>query len=77
MQDLGFQPHIVRNTAGRLSAISDDIMANVGYTTSQQTRKRIEQLFGWSKTFGGLRKLMRVGLPDVKAWALGGLLLTI
>ncbi len=70
LQKRGIQPHIARNTAGRRSAISDAIAATAGYAISQQIRKRIEQPFGWSKTFGGLRKLMRIGLPDVRAWTL-------
>lgn len=52
------------------SAISDDIAGGIDYAISQQVRKRIEQPFGWSKVFGGLRKLMRVVLPGVKAWTL-------
>jgi transposase len=70
LHDRGILPHIARNTAGRRSAISDDIAGSTGYAVSQQIRKRIEQPFGWSKVFGGLRKLMRIGLPDVKAWTL-------
>jgi hypothetical protein len=70
LHDRGILPHIARNTAGRRSAISNDIAGSTGYAVSQQIRKRIEQPFGWSKVFGGLRKLMRVGLPDVKAWTL-------
>lgn len=70
LQARGIRPHIARNTAGRCSAISDDIAQTAGYAISQQVRKRIEQPFGWCKVFGGLRKLMRIGLPDVKAWTL-------
>lgn len=70
LHDWGIQPHIARKTAGRRSAISDDIAATAGYAISQQIRKRIEQPFGWTKTFGGLRKLMHIGLSDVKAWTL-------
>jgi hypothetical protein len=42
-----------------------------GYAKSQVVRKRIESIFGWVKTIGGLRKLTRVGLQAVKgqvAW---------
>lgn len=63
----GIQPHIARNTSGRRSAIDEGIARSVGYAISQQIRKRIEQGFGWSKTIGGLRKLMRRGLKVVKA----------
>lgn len=53
LQARGIRPHIARNTAGRCSAISDDIAATAGYAISQQIRKRIEQPFGWCKVFGG------------------------
>ena len=32
-----------------------------GYAVSQQKRKLIEQVFGWMKTVGGLRKLRHRG----------------
>jgi hypothetical protein len=28
-----------------------------GYAISQQMRKRVEEIFGWLKTVGGMRKL--------------------
>lgn len=68
LEERGVVPHIARNTVGRSSAVSDEIAASEGYAISQQVRKRIEQPYGWSKTIGGLRKLMRVGLADVRAW---------
>lgn len=36
LQARGIRPHIARNTAGRCSAISDDIAATAGYAISQQ-----------------------------------------
>ena len=50
----GIWSHIARTMAGRHSAIGDEIAATAGYATSQQIQKRIEQPFGWSKTFGGV-----------------------
>ncbi len=32
-----------------------------GYALSQRARKRIEEVFGWMKTIGGLRKLRHRG----------------
>ena len=32
-----------------------------GYDISQRVRKRIEEVFGWMKTVGGLRKLRHRG----------------
>ena len=33
-----------------------------GYAISQRARKRIEEVFGWMKTVGGLRKVCLRGL---------------
>ena len=68
LQERGIAPHVARNLSGRDSAVSDHIAASKGYAISQQVRKRIEQPYGWGKTIGGLRKLMRVGLTSVRAW---------
>jgi transposase len=65
----GITPHFARNTAGRRSAIDDATAESAGYAISQQIRKQIEQGFGWGKTIGGLRKLMRRSLRVVKAHA--------
>jgi hypothetical protein len=34
---------------------------HAGYAISQRVRKRIEEVFGWMKTIGGLRKLHHRG----------------
>ena len=36
-----------------------------GYKISRQKRKRVEEIFGWMKTVGGLRKLRHRGLELV------------
>ncbi len=38
-----------------------------GYAISQVIRKRIEEIFGWSKTTGGLVKVKVRGLAKVQA----------
>ena len=43
------------------SAIDDRTTRHAGYAISQQKRKLIEQVFGWMKTVGGLRKLRHRG----------------
>ncbi|CAK0754649.1 hypothetical protein CCP1ISM_5930001 [Azospirillaceae bacterium] len=48
-------------TAERTSAVPDEVAAKPGYTTSQHIRKRIEEVFGWMKTVGGMRKLHHRG----------------
>src|SRR5260370_1258504 len=38
---------------------------HAGYAISQQKRKRVEEIFGWMKTVGGMRKLRHRGLELV------------
>ena len=56
---LGITPHVAQKIRG--SAIPDDITATPAYAISQRKRKLIEQVFGWMKTIGGLRKLRHRG----------------
>ena len=48
-------PHVTQNTHCR-SAIDRRTVRHPGYAISQRVRKRIEQVFGWVKTVGGLRR---------------------
>src|SRR5438874_4085441 len=50
----GITPHVARKMTQ--SAIDGRTTRHQGYATSQQRRKLIEQVFGWMKTVGGLRK---------------------
>jgi len=54
---LGVVPHVAQNNKGRSSRIDGRTTHNPGYDVSQKKRKRIEEIFGWMKTVGGLRKL--------------------
>ena len=58
-------PHVSQNTAGRRSAVPDEIAASAGYAISVQKRKLIEQGFGWAKTIGSIRQVMQRGLKRV------------
>ena len=42
-----------------------EILQSLGYTISQVKRKRIEEVFGWMKTVGSIRKVKLRGLPLV------------
>ena len=56
-------PHVAQNTAGRRSAVPDEIATTVGYAISQQKRKLIDkQGFGWAKTVGNIRQVMVRGI---------------
>ena len=39
------------------------------YRVSQRKRKRIEEIFGWMKTYGGLRRTLMRGLTRVQLHA--------
>jgi Transposase DDE domain len=49
--------------ARRSSAIDGRTTRHVGYGISQTIRKRIEQIFGWIKSVGGLRRTRYRGRP--------------
>ena len=50
-------PHVAQNTARPGgSAIDQRTTRHAGYAISQRLRKRVEEIFGWLKTVGGLRK---------------------
>ena len=61
MRRLGVTPHVTQNTKGRRSAIDGRTTRHLGYAVSLRGRKRIEEVFGWIKTAGGLRKTRHRG----------------
>jgi transposase len=62
-------PHVAQNTKNRSSAIDDRTTRHPGYELSQRKRKRIEEVFGWMKTVGLLRKARHRGRRRV-GWML-------
>jgi transposase len=72
LRAINVRPHVAQNTSGRRSAIDGRTTRHLGYTVSQQMRRRIEEAFGWIKTVGGLRKTKLRGLPKVD-WAFSSL----
>ena len=56
-RDAQVTPHVAQfENERRSSAIDRRTTRHRGYAISQQIRKRIEQIFGWIKTVGGLRR---------------------
>ena len=47
------------------SAIDARTTGHPGYAVSQRLRRRIEEVFGWMKAVGGLRKTRHRGLARV------------
>jgi transposase len=66
LRSLNVTPHVAQNNKGRRSAIDQRTTRHPGYLISQQKRKRVEEIFGWLKTVGGLRKLRHRGLDRVE-----------
>lgn len=62
---LGFTPHVAAKDSG--SQLDGRTTRHGGYAISQRKRKRVEQPFGWMKTYGLLRKLRHRGRDNV-AW---------
>jgi transposase len=63
---LGATPHVAQNDKRRGgSAIDGRTTRHPGYAVSQRLRKRIEEVFGWGKTVGSLRKTKLRGAARV------------
>ena len=58
-------PHVAQHTTHRASAIDGRTTRHPGYAVSQQKRKRVEEIFGWLKTVGLLRKVKLRGVRRV------------
>ena len=46
-------PHVAQNTTNRRSAIDGRTTRHPGYAVSARVRKRIEEVFGWTKAAAG------------------------
>jgi transposase len=64
-RNMNVTPHVAQNNKGRQSAIDGRTTRHPGYIISQRKRKRVEEIFGWMKTVGGMRKLRHRGLQLV------------
>ena len=58
-------PHVAAKVTG--SAIDSRTTRHAGYAVSQRIRKRVEEVFGWSKTVGPLAQTMLRGAERVGA----------
>ena len=71
LRDRKVTPHITRDNhltktgKRRTSAIDGRTTRHPGYAVSLRIRKRIEEVFGWAKTVGGLRKTRHRGTARV------------
>jgi IS5 family transposase len=65
LRELQVTPHVAQNTTGRSSAIDGRTTRHPGYAVSQRKRKCVEEIFGWMKTLGLLRKTRHRGMARV------------
>jgi transposase len=61
-------PHVACKNNTNIAGLDGRTIAKSGYQTSQRIRKRVEEIFGWIKTVGGLRRSRYRGLERTQAW---------
>jgi transposase len=62
-------PHVACKEGVRVPGLDARTTGKPGYQTSQRIRKRVEEIFGWMKTVGGLRRTRYLGRDRTQAWA--------
>jgi len=65
LRELGVTPHVAKHDRGRRSAIDGRTTSHEGYEISQRKRKCVEQVFGWGKSVGLIRKVKHRGIDRV------------
>jgi transposase len=58
-------PHVAPITGRTVAGLDGRTTGSLGYQTSQRIRKRVEEIFGWAKEIGGLRKTKKRGTERV------------
>ncbi len=62
-------PHTACKEQRHVTGLDGRTTGCIGYRTSQRVRKRVEEIFGWMKTVGGLRRSRYRGVERTQAWA--------
>jgi transposase len=61
----GIKPHVAQVKNRKVPGLDGRTTRQESYQTSQQIRKRIEEIFGWCKEIGGLRRTRKRGVERV------------
>jgi transposase len=61
-------PHVACKERVKVAGLDARTTGKRGYQTSQRIRKRVEEIFGWVKTVGGLRRSRYRGRERTQAW---------
>jgi transposase len=65
LRELKVTPHVAQNIKNRRSAIDGRTTRHDGYAVSQKVRKRVEEIMGWGKDIGPVRKTKLRGANKV------------
>lgn len=65
LRELRVTPPVAQHTTGRSSAIDGRTTRHSGYAVSQRKRTCVEEIFGWMKTIGLLRKTRYRGVARI------------
>jgi transposase len=69
LRNKGIAPHIAQIEGRNTPGLDARTTRHAGYATSQKKRKRVEEIFGWMKAYGGLRRTLVRGLERVQMHA--------
>ena len=61
-------PHVACKEQIAVEGLDERTTRSSGYEVSQRLRKRVEEIFGWMKTVGGLRRSRYRGVERTQAW---------
>ena len=68
-RERGVSPHAACKENQQVAGLDGRTSQCSGYKKSQRVRKRVEEIFGWMKTVGGLRRTRYRGIERTQAWA--------
>lgn len=68
-RERAISPHVACKDRTQVDGLDGRTTSRAGYRTSQRIRKRVEEIFGWMKTVGGLRRSRYRGVERTQAWA--------
>jgi len=64
----GIAPHVACKEKIKVAGIDARTTRTATYQKSLRIRKRVEEIFGWMKTVGGLRRTRYRGIERTQAW---------
>jgi len=62
-------PHLAMIDGRKTPGLDRRTIRHASYAVSQRKRKRVEEIFGWMKAYGGLRRTLLRGLARVQLHA--------